>query len=246
MACGSPGGAGLDQTTRYRLARLILVLAGVLLFGILLGLLFWAKDPETAKGLGDYMAGLLPLIGAWVGALVAYYFSQEQQRESERTLRELLSMDGRLRTVPVTSWMIRPENMVSLSWSGDLDELSLEEILDKMEEGRVNRLPILDGAGRALAVVHRSVVDRYLAKQCLDTGQHDAAVSGLGRYSDLGSLLPRQTFIVLPENVTMADARNALLGRPGTADIIITVNGCKDEPVSGWLTNALIMEAGRL
>ena len=61
------------------------------------------------------MTGVLPLVGVWVGALVAYYFSQEQQRESERTLRELLSMDGRLRTVPVTSWMIRPENMVSLS-----------------------------------------------------------------------------------------------------------------------------------
>ena len=64
MARESMRGTELNQTTRYRLACLILFLASDLLFGILFGLL-WAKDSETAKGLGDYMAGLLPLIGAW-------------------------------------------------------------------------------------------------------------------------------------------------------------------------------------
>ena len=44
----------------------------------------------------------------------------------------------------------------------------------------------------------------------------------------------------------MANARNALLGCSDTADIIVTANGRRDEPVSGWLTNALVMEAGRL
>ena len=239
------GGAGPDQTTRYRLARLIVCLTGALLFGILLGVL-WTQGPEKAKGLSDYMTGVLPLLGAWVGAVVAYYFSQEQQRESDRTLRELLSMDGRLRAMLVTSWMIRPENMVSLTWSGNLDELPLEEILKRMDEEWVNRLPILDRAGQALAVVHRSVVDRYLAKRCLGAPQRDSAASGLGCYSELESLLPRRTFVVLPESATMADARNALIGRSGTADIIITAIGRKDEPVSGWLTNALVMEAARL
>jgi len=246
MARESMSGTEVDQTARYRLARLILFLASALLFGILFGL-FWAKDSETAKGLSDYMTGVLPLVGAWVGALVAYYFSQEQQRESERTLRELLSMDGRLRTVPVTSWMILPENMVSLSWCGGLDELPVKEILSKMKKERVNRLPILDGAGRAMAVVHRSVVERYLVEQFLKPGTEiPQDLEFGGRYPDLKPFLPRQTFVVLPANATMANARNALLGCSDTADIIVTDNGRRDEPVSGWLTNALVMEAGRL
>ncbi len=240
------GSTRVDEISRYRLARWIIGLAGVLLISVLAGQLFGPKDPETIKGLSDYITGLLPLIGAWVGALVAYYFSQEQQRESERTLRELLSLDGRLRTVPITSWMILPENVVSLSWCEDLEKLPVKSIIDKMNEGRVNRLPILDGAGRILAVVHRSVVEHYLVNRFLKPGETIPQSLELGDYSDLKCFLPRQTHVILSEKATMANARNALLGCSDAADIIVTAHGRRDEPVSGWLTNTLIMEAARL
>ena len=45
------------------------------------------------------------------------------------------------------------------------------------------------------------------------------------------------TFVVVSEQATLAEAKCAMIARPGCSDVFVTQNGKRDEPVIGWLTN---------
>jgi hypothetical protein len=51
------------------------------------------------------------------------------------------------------------------------------------------------------------------------------------------------SFVVVSEHANLAEAKSAMIARPGCSDVFITKTGTKNEPVSGWLTNVDIVRS---
>jgi hypothetical protein len=47
-------------------------------------------------------------------------------------------------------------------------------------------------------------------------------------------------FAFVRESATLADARDAMAGVPGSNDVFVTASGQASEPLLGWLTNTML------
>jgi hypothetical protein len=45
------------------------------------------------------------------------------------------------------------------------------------------------------------------------------------------------TFVVVKRQATLAEAKSAMVARPGCSDVFVTAGGNLNESVQGWLTN---------
>ena len=52
------------------------------------------------------------------------------------------------------------------------------------------------------------------------------------------------TFVVVKRQSSLAEAKSAMLTRPGCSDVFVTAGGGRNEPVQGWLTNVDIARSG--
>ena len=118
----------------------------------------------------------------------------------------------------------------------------LEE-LTKSHKG--NRLPVLSDKDYPVLVIHRSIVDRFLAgkaAQNLTPDQFRAlTLQDLLNESDYRGLLAT-SFATVKQDATLADAKSAMERLPNCQDVFVTRGGTKEEEVLGWITNAIIAE----
>ena len=192
---------------------------------------------------------VLPLIGTWVGTVMAYYFSRENFEAASHSAAELvkqLTPQEKLRSTPARDKMIPRQNMFAKILPADEGKL-LNDILNELDKSKKgNRVPILSDKGCALYVVHRSIVDRYIATQArsgvsvltltLKNLLEDAGIKDFLKYS----------FALVAENVSLADAKQAMESRQNCQDIFVTANAREDEDVKGWVTNIIIQENSKV
>jgi len=145
------------------------------------------------------------------------------------------------RAVPVTAKMIALEDFFYKKL-GQVDPQTLK-LLDLEEEfatRKLNRMPILSSEGHPMYIVHRSMVAQFIVDQVKEPGGA-ANIPNL----TLASLLANEemkemfqnTFVVVKRQATLAEAKSAMITRPGCGDVFVTANGNRNEPVQGWLTN---------
>ncbi len=116
----------------------------------------------------------------------------------------------------------------------------LLDLLDELSDKRLNRLPVLDESDRPLYVIHRSMIERFLTQRLRGKNQ-TPNLDALTLADFLGDETMKQfvegTFVVLPKNAALEQARQAMNAVPDCRDAFITARGGKDEPILGWLTN---------
>jgi hypothetical protein len=145
------------------------------------------------------------------------------------------------RAVLATSRMIPKEHLYAIRIGRtEPGAFRLRDLLDELGNKRLNRLPVLDDGDRPLYVIHRSMIERFLTQKLL--GRHqglDLDALSLGDF--LGDEAMKQfverTFVVLPKNATLEEARQAMNSVSDCRDSFITLRGGRDEPIQGWLTN---------
>ena len=152
------------------------------------------------------------------------------------------------RAVPVTSKMI-PTGDFFFKNLGEIDpqSLKLKDLVGELDVRALNRIPIFSGEGHPIYIVHRSIIDKFIVKRVL-------SATGSGSPSDLmlADLLADQetkqmfenTFVVVKRQSSLAEAKSAMLTRPGCSDVFVTAGGGRNEPVQGWLTNVDIARSG--
>jgi hypothetical protein len=143
------------------------------------------------------------------------------------------------RALPATSRMIPKRNIFckDLGKAG-LDSLKLKDVVQELEPRGVNRLPILRD-GQPLYVVHRSMIDRFVAKRIWTGGGGNVdtyTLADLIGDPDLKGIF-ENSFVVVDRQASLAEARSAMQERAGCSDVFVTEHGRADEPVIGWLTN---------
>jgi hypothetical protein len=146
------------------------------------------------------------------------------------------------RGVSVTSIMIPNGNFFTKNLGQlRMDTIKLDKLIEEIESLGKNRVPLLNGDGCPLYIVHRSMIDQFIAKQAMK-GQ---TVTELTLDDLLGDDAMKRmfetTFIVVSERASLAEAKSAMLSVRDCRDVFVTAGGTRDEPLLGWITNVRLV-----
>jgi hypothetical protein len=209
-----------------------------------------AKAPESFSQVKDILALLLPVIGAWVGTVLAFYFSRENyQTATENNAAMLnLTMEERLKRISAEDAMISMPDADALRSDAAEETLVLKnDILDSgpLSSGR-NRLPILHVDGRARYIVHRSMVDKFIAQQALAENPVDINALTLKDFLDNDDFKALVTSFgaVRPED-SLSAVKQKMDSDPKCQDVIVTSDGSIGKPALGWITNVIVLAKSR-
>lgn len=191
---------------------------------------------------------LLPLLGTWVGTVLAYYFSRKNFEAASQSVERMVTLttEQRLAQIFVEKEMLRPPQITAHqipAGKGPSDVL-LKDLRSKLRP-KITRMPVVDSNGVVLYIVHQSGLFKFLADKALSgTSAADVEKLTLQDLVDDAELKNWVTNIVyLSEQASVADAKKAMEAQSGCQDLIVTKTGSKNEPMLGWMTN---VDIGRL
>jgi hypothetical protein len=235
MANGPPPTDGL---TRKWLAVGIVgaSIAGMVAISIVAIAAAGSSRAETSRLV---FSAVLPLLGTWVGTVLAFYFARENlQAATESTLR----LAGIETGTPVTRVMIRESDFVSydLGAGARPEDVPLKDVRAKMQAlvPPSRRLPIRNAAGAVLYVLHDSTLTAYAEEAGQTTTTLDKTLGDLLSVPKFKELVEAIGFIA--EKATVAEARAVMVSTKYCNDVFVTANGKPDERAIGWLTNTLL------
>jgi hypothetical protein len=120
------------------------------------------------------------------------------------------------------------------------ESIKLKDLVGELKQRKHHRIPILDGDGHPLYIIHKSMIDQFLADNIVwaEAGKSaaDFTLADLLAEPELKKMF-ETTFVVISAQCTVAEAKSVMKTRPGCMDVFVTENGRRDEPVIGWLTN---------
>lgn len=201
----------------------------------------------------DTFTMLLPVLGTWVGTVLAFYFSRENFAEAAKQTAALvkqLTPEQQLEKISVTEAMIsledintaklvldKPENQIKL-WDDIIGAL-----LNKFSK---QRLPILDNKGIVKYVVHRSIIDKYIAEQALagNASIKDCTLDDLLKSNDYKNIVT--AFGAVGKTTTLVAVKQQIDGNPNCSDVFVTEDGTKNSKAIGWITNVIVSEKAKV
>jgi hypothetical protein len=193
---------------------------------------------------------VLPVIGTWVGTVLAYYFAKENIEAATRSFTAIareLTPEEKLRSKPVQQVMILRKDMFVAR--GPAQNVNLVQTIKALEESKKGvRLPVLDDEDRPLYVVHRSTIDKFLVDKAFSNPTSALAILTLADMlaeSDLKAALEK-SFAVVRLDATLADAKIAMDALAFPQDVFVTQTGSQKEPVLGWITNNIIEDNAKV
>ncbi len=255
LTAHAENGGGADSATRGTVAWVIILLSGLLVAGFggaaIVTAVFSASDPgrqsaaETAFSIFNL---LLPLVSAWVGAILAYFFVNQATETANKTTREALrqrSFADRVKVLPIMSAAKTFAEISRIEVERDEGGTlitPLSDVVAIFETQRRTRAPIFEwredkGAFVLIYVLHESTVFDFLRRW------PEAREGSLQALIDNAQIRPRwdQTLAHLPQTATLADAKAVMDSNSRIQDVVVTLHGAPDGPFVGWLTNVDVL-----
>lgn len=240
--------SAMEGRYRNQLAFWITVISitGVIVLGITVIAL--SGDAEHKDSAQLVLTGVLPLLGAWVGTVLAYYFSKENFEAATRSVSEFsrkLSGDEALAAIGVESVMIERDTM--LTFELPASSLILSTVLDQIDQAdKGSRIPIISGKGQPKFVIHRSVIDRYLVEKAR-AGASQSDIEKLTLENFFSDDPKREdkfsrSFTTVGPKDNLSEAKKVMEQEPGIQDVFVTTTGKRDGELLGWITNVIISE----
>lgn len=220
----------------------ILVIAAVALVGAAL-----SDEPEQFKDTSQLVFNsLLPLLGTWVGTVLAYYFSRKNFESASQSVERMVTLttEQRLGQLLVQKEMLRPGQITvfQIAPGNSPKDVLLKDLRIKLGD-KITRIPVVDSNGVVLYIVHQSGLFKFIAEKALAGGANIEKLT-LQDLVDDAELKNWVTNIVyIPESASVADAKKKMDDQKGCQDLIVTQTGGNAEPMLGWMTN---VDIGRL
>jgi putative lipase involved disintegration of autophagic bodies len=194
----------------------------------------------------NVLSAVLPLLGSWVGTVLAYYFSRDNFEAANQSLSNMVDKVSQteLKSVPVTERMIKVDEIFHKQES-EINQ-KLVDILEKFDDSKEiwSRLPIFSDEKQIKGLIHRATIEKFIMKNYKnsDSSQkiEDLTIRDLLKDPEL-----KDKYDVLGESSTLADAKEKM-DQLTCKDVFITKSGKPEEPVIGWITNAIIMKNAKL
>jgi hypothetical protein len=232
------------------MAALIIVVAGVNAIRV-------PEKEDQFFDIAKYVLGvLLPVIGAWVGTVLAFYFGQvnfEAASKSAANLVRQLSPREKLQAEAAGKAMMKINEVTSFKIPPDKSEadITIRKLIDdgfeKDKSRPRQRLPVLDAEGRGKYVLHRSTIDAFVApkKRPPDVDESTLSLKDLLEDSKIKDYIVN-SFLPLASDKTLADAKDLMDKNSQCLDILVTQDGTKNGIVAGWITNVMVLNAATI
>jgi hypothetical protein len=232
--------------TRTKIA-LTVIIAGFAGIVAIAGVTLWLT---TDKGQSAQLVftSVIPLIGTWVGAVLAFYFSRDNQQAASDTTLDAIDtiratgVDGEATVASVMTSLNRIQPREDVSSPDAAKSIKLRSLYEAMRSSGRSRVPIFVDQV-ALLVVHEPDIDKYAQGRQVsaDSLPDEATVEQLLADPDLGRLIG--TFATVSSTATLADARREIAKLADCKDVFVTTDGQKTGRVVGWLTNSDLARA---
>jgi hypothetical protein len=241
---------------RINIAKYVLIF-GLLAVSILaiMAIIFsaiWGKDDEIFSNVKDILSMVLPLIGAWVGTVLAFYFSKENFKAASDSTRDLFSTfkstEEKLKTILVSDAMIKEAVMTKLVLDKAEDMFKLQTdiidgIMEKDKAKTFNRLPVLTNNLHPKYVIHRSLFDKFMVKMAKAGKKlEDLTLADFTGDQDFINVLAK-SFGTIKVSSTLADVKHVIDTVADCQDVFVTETGEPNSKVTGWITNVIVAKA---
>jgi len=226
---------------RFILSIIILGIASILLIITL----YCIEDYswETA------FTAIVGLVGTWVGAVIAFYFSKENfdaaSESTQKLVDSITTSKDKLNAVKASSAMILMSQitMLTLMKGKKMEEYKLTEILTKYLSSK-NRLPIINEDGTIFGIMHKSLLVEFITNQAIN-GSKPADLSLAKLLDDKNSKAQvLKGFSTVKESDSLMSTKMIMekLSVDGIicSDVFVTSDGSKNSKVIGWITNVEI------
>lgn len=218
---------------------------------IMVALLSKEADKERFVYVKDILTIILPLVGTWVGTVLAFYFSRENFVAAAKQTADLvrqLTPEQRLQSIAVTDVMLDMSAATTLKLTLPTSEeatkikIKADVVEALLEKNKRNRLPILDSTGKVLYVVHRNYIDQFLVKRAEAGGTQvaDATLQDLLDAEGLKAIF--QAFAIVGKDARLIAIKQSMDGNPNCSDAFVTEDGTNGSKAIGWITNVMVQE----
>lgn len=200
------------------------------------------RDDQSQDLILTVFNAILPLLGTWVGTVIAFYFTRENFVSAAQESRRLVQAmtDEKLKSIPVAEVMLKRDafiDAVTLASGAAEDSVKTKDLLASVQKPKVSRVPILGASGEARYVLHDSMIYK-------DSALHGVTVGSPARDRTLADMLAISEFAALfkaiatvPRRSSLADAKSRMESVPNCRDVFVTETGAATEPVLGWVTD---------
>ncbi len=243
---------------RGQLAKTIAIfsIAGIIILGaigIICGLQM--DTPEKKFQSVQYIFGvLLPLIGTWMGTVLAFYFAKENfeaaNKSVEKLVNHITTSEEKLKSTSVQDAMRKFVDISfnsSISAKEDKDILVKKDLLDFIQSNaKGERLPIFNSNKSLRYILHESLINDYFVQFLIKTPGGDLTKVTLEEFKNSDSEKIRNGIIKSAEFVSVKsnlyDVQQLMLNNKFCEDVFVTSSGNATGEVIGWITNNRLAE----
>jgi hypothetical protein len=150
-----------------------------------------------------------------------------------------------LKATPVSARMIKRELMFCRQLApGDENKIKVLELIRELNNRGIDRIPLLDNAGKVLYLTHRSLLERHITWQLAkDEMKRDATLADMFEEQPTFRAIVATAFGFVPLASTLAEVRTEM-SKMQCRDIFVTRDGTRDQPVEGFITEEMIASEG--
>ncbi|MBU0986995.1 MAG: hypothetical protein KKH68_07060 [Proteobacteria bacterium] len=231
-----------DNKFRHWMAIFVLTLSigGLIMLSIIV--VAKGEDPDSAKYV---FAAVLPLLGTWVGTLLAFYFSKENFESATRSVREMaVGLTGieKLKSVKVTEAMRSFKEITFFPLKkGEENQVRLNDLLNTFKD--LERMPLIDNQ-QMVYLVYKGMIYMFISQKAMKKEDvSNLTLKDLFESDSSLKLLFEKSFGFVSKAATLAEAKTVMDAISKTIkceDVFVTENGKPDEPILGWITNKAI------
>lgn len=236
------------------IARAIVIFS----FSVLIGLLVIACiriGNETFPNMKDLITLILPVIGTWMGTILAFYFTKENFEAASKSMQQTISKltsEEKLKTTKATSVMI-PVNSIDHPFTGGAtpDTLTIKDLLAFLDKVKRNRVVVMNDKKVVTQVIHRSLINDFISHQVFGDQTPDAVkafkISDMAeKGSDNVKNTLRSSVEFISQEATLFDAQQKMINNKSCQDVFITPGGSSTEPIIGWISSSIITDNAKV
>lgn len=190
---------------------------------------------------------VIALVGTWVGAVLAFYYSSNALRAgSTTTLNAVRAVTTPINPeTPVADVMIALKDIQPRAEVADnaaAKQLKLSDLYTQMQTTKRGRVPVL-AQQAALYVVHEPELDKYAQTKGIkaEAFTDDDTVEKLLDDATIASQV--SALVAVTPKATLGQARAQLKTLAACKDVFVTTDGQLTSPVLGWITNSDLARA---
>jgi len=258
---GSSGNNVTPAAPQYSLARVLITFVVVSISFLALIAITQSPTPEKADVTNQILTAVLPLFGTWIGTIMAFYYTKDNLDAANHNVNQLvnkiISPDEKLQATAARDKMILYGQMYIVR-EGANDKLlaKLKEMDDEAakagSKNKWNRIPVLNQNDQPVYIVHRSLINEFLAAKAQENpppNLADLTFQDLRAHKDfVDRKVLDTTFRTVKVGDSMALAKKLLdeWKDRNCQDVFVTSDGTEQGKVIGWITNVVIQEVATI